>query len=60
VERIPEAGKEAPSSIIAKPFSSAVCLMLEMERKMTFFGTTVNQVARMHHLQKIKVQLKNQ
>jgi hypothetical protein len=28
--------------------------MRKMERKMTFFGMTVNKVARVHHLQKME------
>jgi hypothetical protein len=33
--------------------------MQKMEHKMTFFGTTVNKVARVHHLQKMEVRLKD-
>jgi hypothetical protein len=33
--------------------------MWKMEHKMTFFGMTVKKVARVHHLQKMELQLKN-
>lgn len=33
--------------------------MWKMECEMTFFGTTMNKVVRMHHLHKIKVQMKD-
>jgi hypothetical protein len=33
--------------------------MLKMERKGTFFGMTVNSEVRVHHLQKMKGQLKD-
>jgi hypothetical protein len=34
--------------------------MRKMDHKMTFFETTVNKVAMVHQLQKIKVQRKDQ
>jgi hypothetical protein len=40
-------------------YSKIVCLVQKMGRTMTFFGTTVNEAVRVHHLQKMKVQLKN-
>jgi hypothetical protein len=33
--------------------------MQKMEYKMTFFGMTVNKLAREHHFQKMEVQLKD-
>jgi hypothetical protein len=35
-------------------FESVVCLVRKVERRMTFFGKTVNKVARQHHLQQVK------
>jgi hypothetical protein len=52
VEWISKAWKEVPVNIIPKSF--LLYLMQKMERKMTLFGTTVNKVARVHHLQKMK------
>jgi hypothetical protein len=51
-EWISKAWKEVPENIIPKSFLSAVCLMRKREHKMTFFGTKIKKVARVHHLQK--------
>jgi hypothetical protein len=40
-------------NIILKSFESAVYLMQKTEHKVTFFGTTVYKMARVHHLQKM-------
>jgi hypothetical protein len=50
VEWISKVWKQVPININPQSFSSAVCLIRELERKMTFFGTTVNKMARVHHL----------
>jgi hypothetical protein len=58
-ELISKAWKETPVIIIPKSFSSVVCLMRKTEVKMTYSGTTASYVVRVHHLQKMKMRLKN-